>query len=130
MMSINRLIGWGVPLACLLAFGTAAQKAEAGPLTTHSAVVQTLAPSSVGWYRWGGYGYGGGYGAALGIGAGAALLGGVIGGAIASSGGYGYGGGYGPYYGGSYYPPVPPARPFRNYCNPVYDAWGAYAGCY
>jgi hypothetical protein len=47
-----------------------------------------------GGYGYGGWGYGG-YGAALGIGAGAALLGGVIGGAIASQGYYG---GYGGYY--------------------------------
>jgi len=55
-----------------------------------------------GGYGWGGYGYGG-YGAALGIGAGAALLGGVIGGAIASQN-YGYGYGYAPAY--SYPRPV------------------------
>ncbi|MEI8383610.1 MAG: hypothetical protein WCJ09_26070, partial [Planctomycetota bacterium] len=66
MMSITRLMGWGIPLACLLAFGTAAQQAEAGPLMSHSAVVQTVAPATVGWHRhgfgWGGYGYGAGYG--------------------------------------------------------------------
>lgn len=69
-----------------------------------------------GGYRpyYGGYGWGG-YGAALGIGAGAALLGGVIGGAIASQPYYG-GSGY--YYGGNYY------------CtrSPIYDAWGNFIG--
>lgn len=46
-----------------------------------------------GYGGWGGYGYGG-YGAAMGIGMGAALVGGMIGGAIASSAyapAYGYG---------------------------------------
>ena len=62
----------------------------------------------------GGWGYGG-YGAALGIGAGAALLGGVIGGAIASQpyyGGYGYGYGYG-------YPAYAPAPVYAYPQQPV-----------
>lgn len=65
-----------------------------------------------GGWGYGGYGYGyGGYGAALGITAGAALLGGVIGGAIASqSYGYGYGGYYAP---GYYYPQQPVRRTIR-----------------
>lgn len=65
----------------------------------------TIAPANAqfwgGYGGWGGYGYGwgGGYGAALGITAGAALLGGVIGGAIAAQP-YGYG-----YYAPTYYYP-------------------------
>ena len=68
-------------------------------LTVIGLTVATVSPASA-WYRggWGGGYYGGyggwgygGYGAALGIGAGAALLGGIIGGAIAGGGGY-YGG--------------------------------------
>jgi hypothetical protein len=60
-----------------------------------------------GGYGYGGWGYGGGYGAALGIGAGAALLGGVIGGAIAAQSYAPYGYGYAPAYG------YAPQRPIR-----------------
>lgn len=68
-----------------------------------------------GYGGWGGYGYGwGGYGAGLGVMAGSALLGGIIGGAIANGGGYGYGGYYG--------------RPCYMVQVPYYDFYGNFAG--
>ena len=73
-------------------------------------------PAKAQWGYYGGWGYGG-YGAALGITAGAALLGGVIGGAIANGGGYGYG--Y-------------PAYGYAPYCGvtavPYYDFYGNFVG--
>ena len=75
-----------------------------------------VAPANAWGYGWGygGYGYGwGGYGAGLGIVAGSALLGGVIGGAIASQG-YGYGYGYG--------------RPCYLTRVPYYDFYGNFVG--
>lgn len=91
-------------------------------VTALGIITAAVSPANA-WYGgyyggWGGYGWGG-YGAGLGIMAGSALLGGIIGGAIANQG-YGYGGGYG--YG------YPAYRSCYISRIPVYDGFGNFAG--
>lgn len=78
----------------------------------------SAAPAKAWYGGWGGYGWGG-YGAAVGIMAGSALLGGVIGGALASPYGYGYGYPYAYGYGVPVYN-YPPAVAVPTYAYPAY----------
>lgn len=64
-MNVKRLVSWSIPALCLIAMSLASKEATASPVLQQPGLVQALAPTAVGWHRWGGgwgyRGWGGGY---------------------------------------------------------------------